>query len=157
MEVIPIPFSELSVPQQMWVDYNVVQGVITESDGEMRKMTVVDFARHMNVDRTTCYLWTRSIPNFWDLVAERRKLVFGGARTAKVWNSVFLAATVKLNVKAQELWLANADPTFRIASQKVEHEVGGGMADLLNRVREIDAGHTDVLEGEVIDGSNTDR
>jgi hypothetical protein len=135
----PVTFEMLDIRQQNWVDYNAVQGVITESDGAMVKMTVSDFARQIGVDRTTVYLWSKEIPNFWEIVNKRRKAMMTGARTQKVWNSLFLNATVKMNVKAQELWLANADPEFRVASQKIEHEVGGGLADLLNKARSLES------------------
>lgn len=155
-DVVPIPFSQLPLPQQSWVDYNVVQGVVTEADGTMTKMTVGDFARQVGVDRTTLYNWSKAIPNFWDLVAERRKLLFAGARTAKVWNSVFLAATVKLNTTAQQMWLANADPSFKMPNAKLEVDIGGGLADVVNRARAIEEANKKqnvVIEGEVVDGT----
>lgn len=156
VDVIPVLFSQLSPAQQSWVDYNVVQGLITEADGEMHKMTVGEFARQVGYSRQTCYEWSKAIPNFWDLVAERRKLLFAGARTAKVWNSVFLAATVKLNTTAQQMWLANADPSFKMPNAKLEVDIGGGLADVVNRARAIEEANKKqnvVIEGEVVDGT----
>lgn len=155
VDVIPIPFTELSPQQQYWVDYNVVQGAITNSDGSMTKITVKDFAEKLGVDRTTLYHWSKNIPNFWDLVSERRKVIFKGARTAKVWNAVFVAATVKLNTQAQQLWLANADPDFKIPSQKIEHEVGDSWSALMAAHRERKPTHN-VIEGETVDAADTD-
>lgn len=131
-----VPYQMLTLQQQAWVDFNVVQGVIVESDGAMTKMTVRDFTDKIGVNRTTVYGWTKQIPNFWDLVAERRKVIFSGARTAKVWNALFLTATTKLNPQAQAIWLANADDTFRMPNQNVTHDVGGGLMDVLEIARQ---------------------
>lgn len=156
--IIPVPFTMLTPQQQYWVDYNVVQGLITESDGEMKKVSVNQFAEKLGVDRTTLYSWTRRIPNFWDLVDERRKVLFRhGARTAKVWNSLFIAATVKLNVQAQSLWLLNADKSFKIPSTKVEHSATGGLADLIDSARGIKDKHDNVIEGEVVNNEPTNN
>lgn len=146
----PIPFEELSPQQQYWVDYNVVQGVITQSDGEMTKVTVQTVADRLNVNRSTLYDWSKNIPNFWELVAERRKVIFSGARLAKVWNAVFLAATVKLNVQAQQIYLANADENFKMPSQTMQHEAGESWAALMaNRVKPPEP-KKEPIEGEVV-------
>lgn len=149
--VVPIPFSELSPAQQSWVDYNVVQGVIVESDGEMRKVTVQQFADSLGYDRTTLYSWSNKvIPNFWDLVSERRKGIFAGARTAKVWNSVFVAATIKLNVQAQSLWLSNADENFKMPNQQVKHEMGDSWTALMANRKAVQQSSSEPIEGEVV-------
>lgn len=146
------PWEMLPLTQQAWVDYNVVQGVIIQSDGEMSKLSVREFADQIGVNRSTCYEWTKAIPNFWDLVAMRRKEIFRGARTAKVWNALFLTATVKLNPQAQAIWLANADDKFRMPNQTVTHEAGGGLMDVLEiaRKRKIQNEAT-VIEADVVD------
>lgn len=141
----------LDIRQQAWVDFNVVQGVVIQSDGEMSKMSVREFADQVGVNRTTCYDWTKAIPNFWDLVAMRRKEIFAGARTAKVWNALFLSATVKLNPTAQAMWLANADDKFRMPNQNVTHDVGGGLLDVLEIARQRRIQNTQ--EAQVIDAT----
>lgn len=132
----PTGYDALNLQQQMWVDYNVLQGVIVGSDGEMSKLTVTDFAAQLDIERMTLYRWTKSIPNFWDLVNDRRKDIFKGARTAKVYNALFIAATVKLNPQAIAIWLANSGTNFRMPSQPIEHEIGGGLADLMQKMRQ---------------------
>lgn len=136
VDVVPTPYEMLPIEQQAWVDFNVVQGTIVESDGEMHKMSVREFADKVGVNRTTCYNWTKQIPNFWEMVNDRRKIVFSGARTAKVWNALFLTATVKLNPQAQAIWLANADDSFRMPNQNITHDVGGGLMDVLEIARQ---------------------
>jgi hypothetical protein len=153
VDVAPVPYQMLTLQQQAWVDYNVLQGVMLESDGEMSKMSVREFADKVGVNRTTCYAWTKAIPNFWDLVNMRRKEMFKGARTAKVWNAVFLAATVKLNPQAQAIWLANADDKFRMPNQTVTHEAGGGLMDVLEiaRKRKLQVDAQNTVEAEVVE------
>lgn len=121
----------------------------------MTKLTVQQFADKVNVNRTTCYEWTKQIPNFWDLVADRRKQIFSGARTAKVWNALFLTATVKLNPQAQAIWLANSDDTFRMPNQTVTHEAGGGLMDVLEIARQRRL--SGAQPGEVIDANSTSQ
>ena len=129
-------YDALNLQQQMWVDYNVLQGVIVGSDGEMSKLSITDFAKQLEVERMTLYRWSKSIPDFWDIVNSRRKDIFKGARTAKVYNALFIAATVKLNPQAIAMWLANSGTDFRMPTQPIEHEVGGGLADLMQKVRQ---------------------
>lgn len=133
-------YAALDLQRQQWVDFNVLQGVIVQSDGEMQKVSISDFAQQLGVDRVTLYRWTKSIPRFWDLVNERRKEMFDGARTAKVWNALFISATVKLNPQSIAMWLANSGTDFRMPSQPVEHEVGGGLADLMQKMRQRQLG-----------------
>jgi hypothetical protein len=153
-DVVPVPFEMLKPAQQAWVDYNVVQGTIIEPDGSMRKLSVREFADQVGVNRTTCYEWTKTIPFFWDMVADRRKVIFAGARTAKVWNAVFLSATVKLNPTAQAMWLSNADPAFKMPNQTVTHEAGGGLMDVLEISRQRKLQNAKTIEAEVIDAAN---
>lgn len=152
MDVVPVPYEMLEQRQQAWVDYNVVQGVIVSSDGEMTKMTIQKFADQIGVNRTTCYNWTKQIPNFWELVNQRRKVIFSGARTAKVWNALFLSATVKLNPTAQAMWLANADDNFHMPNQTVQHEAGGGLMDVLEIARQRRVQGT--IEATIVEQTN---
>jgi hypothetical protein len=84
-------------------------------------------------------------------VAERRKVIFSGARTAKVWNALFLAATTKLNPQAQAIWLANADTSFRMPNQTVTHEAGGGLMDVLEIARKRELASRNPVEAEVVE------
>jgi hypothetical protein len=130
-----VTYENLPQARRDWVDYNAVQGMVTNSDGSLSKMTVDEFASRVGISRKQCYEWSKIIPGFWDMVNARRREIGGGARTQKVWNSVFVSATVKLNPMAQKIWLANHDPNYREPTQKVEHEVGGGLLDLMTAHR----------------------
>lgn len=147
-----IPYSELSPQQQYWVDFCAVQGLIVNDDGSMTKMTVQQCANHLKVARETLYYWKKHIPNFNDLVTDRLQELWGGARTAKVVNAIFLAATVKLNVQAQALWMANQKSIpFRIPQQEVKHELGNSWAGLITKRAKKQA---KVIEAEVTDAEN---
>lgn len=150
LDDVPIPFSELSWQQQYWVRYCALQGLVTNDDGSMTKMTIQECAEQLGVNRSTLYDWKRIIPNFEDLVNERVMADFDGARTRKVINSIYVAATVKLNTNAQALWMANQKAVdFRMPTQKVEHEAGNSWAALLNDKKSV-AGAKKV-EATVID------
>lgn len=129
----PIPFDQLTWQQQYWVNYCALQGLVTNDDGSMTKMTIQECAEQVGVTRQSLYDWKKLIPNFEELVNERVMQNFDGARTRKVINSIYIAATVKLNTNAQALWMANQKAVeFRMPTQKVEHEAGNSWAALLN-------------------------
>lgn len=151
-ELIPVPWTELSPQQQYYVDYCVLQGVITADDGTYSKMSLEQFSRQIGVDRKTLFNWKKAIPNFWDLVTERRKTVNSGARLNKVWNALFLASTVKLDVRAIQTYLANADDNFHMPMQEVKHEAGNSWAALIAQHAPVEA--PEVIEGEVVDDAN---
>lgn len=155
VDVVPVPYEMLPLTQQAWVDFNVVQGLVIESDGSMTKLTVAQFADKCGVNRTTCYAWTKQIPNFWDLVNDRRREMFNGARKAKVWNALFINATTKMNVQAQAIFLANSDDTFRMPNQTVTHEAGGGLMDVLEIARQRRLNNAQ--PGEVIDATSSSQ
>lgn len=141
----------LSAAKLQWIDFTATQGLITEADGTTTKMTVMQFAQMVGVNKSTLFRWRDDIPNFWQKVADRVRFFYDGNRTIKVINAIYLNATVKLNPKAQEMWMANQKLIeFRSPTQKVEHEFSGGMADLLNRAREIRQSAENAIEGEVI-------
>lgn len=140
----------LSPKQLAWVDYCTVQGVITNDDGSMTKMSIGELAQQLGVNRTTLYNWRDGIPNFWDFVAQRRGIIFGHARVQKAWNTLYLKATVDRDVKALQTFLANADPTFRMPAQKVEVEAGNSWAALMNKRRNMHS----AIDGEVVDESS---
>ncbi|MBS4040400.1 MAG: hypothetical protein KGZ81_07355 [Flavobacteriales bacterium] len=140
--------SMLSAQQLAWVDYCVVQGLITEEDGTYKKMTVGQFAERLGVSRETLTKWRRDIPKFWDFVAERRKVIFSQTRVQKVYNAMYVkAVSGKGDVRAMQTFLANVDPNFRMPTQPVEVEAGNSWAALLNKRRNA----ANVQEGQVVD------
>ena len=150
-----LTYSTLPYAQQEWVNFNAVQGLITDIDGTPRKMTVAEFAATVaQVNPKTCYRWSHGIPDFWQLVNYRRRILGSGARTQKVWNSVFLSATVKLNPIAQKMWLANHDPNYREPSQPVVHSAEGGLLELMAAHRNrIQVENKQVIDAEPADQS----
>lgn len=124
----------LAAQQEAYIAYCAVGGIITEEDGILaKKMTTKEFAEKLGVDRTTLYLWQKSVPDFWERVNEQRSQIFTGSRLTAVWNGLFLQAA-KGNVEAAKVILgqyANWQPP----AQKHELDVGTGLADLLQGVR----------------------
>lgn len=155
---------EITAAQLMYIDYTALGGLITNEAGELgtigedgefhtgRKANMKDFAQYLGTTRQTLWNWQKSIPGFWDRVAARRKEMGGHYRLQKVWNGVYMKAAAG-NPQAAALYLANfGGPDFHMPMQKVEHNLGGGMADLLNQARERERiQNNQPIDGEVID------
>lgn len=143
--------STLSPLQLQYIAYTAFGGLIPDMDNSVTavKMTATEFAKQIGVARQTLYDWRESIPNFWDLVAAKRKEVSGKDRLSNVWNGVYLKA-VTGNTEAAKLYLANFDPDFRMPMQKVEHEAGDSLTEALTLARQ----RGNLIEAEVIDEPN---
>jgi len=135
-DFVAIPYSELNTIQQAYVDYKALGGLITTDDG-IRKMTVDELAGMLAVDRRTVYRNRDAVPNFWDLVAERRKELVPRERLAKMNEIWYLKAMGNGPSSFQyfQLWQANFNPDFRMPTEKHQVEIGNGMADLVNKMR----------------------
>jgi hypothetical protein len=146
------PDKPLSQAQLDWIDYTATQGLITGPDGEMKKMTVKEFAQRVDYNPDTLYEWRKSIPNFWELVGQRCMDIFSETRTLKVINSIYLNATVKMNVQAQALWMANQRLVeFRQPNQEVKVTADDSWASIFqSRAKEL----SEPIEGEVISESD---
>lgn len=150
----------LNWQQQTWVEFNAVGGLLIEADGSFKKSprnpeknySVQDLANDLDVDRTTLYNWTRSIPDFWGRVQKERKELGSRARVQKVWNGVFLKAAAG-NPQAAAMFLANFDDDFRMPMQKVEHEVGSSWSKLMG-IAETNTNK--IIEGHVVDAQNSE-
>ncbi len=140
------PYSQLTNTQRGMVDFKALNGLITTEDGHLVKYSVKKFAKEfLGVTRDAACKAMAKVPNFWDLVSQRRKLLSGGGRLAKVHETWYLKA-VKGEWQHMDSYLRNFDPNYKDPKMTVEHEAGNSWAALLNQKREQDK----VIEGEVI-------
>ena len=153
--LVPRPYSQLTAIQQAYVDFKALGGVITDDDG-IRKMSVDELASKMGVTRFAFYSAVKYMPNFDDLVAERRKELASKSRLSEVHKVWYLKA-VKGEWQHMDAWLRNFDPGYKPANVKVEHEMSDGMADALNLARERIRQIGNIQEGEVVDVRQTDN
>jgi hypothetical protein len=151
------PVDFVITPQmQAWIDYNAVSGIITDNLDEsqtIRKMSISEFANTIGVHRDTLRNWRTYIPNFWDRVNERRKELAPRGRLQYIHEKWYIEAAKMEDWRITEAWLRNHDPDYKEARQKVEHELGDGLADALNIARERRMKSQTVVEGEVVDGT----
>lgn len=152
----------ITAQQQAWIDYNAMSGLITDlttdkldKDGQpavLRKMTITEFAKLLEVDRKTLRNWRETIPDFWKRVNDRRAELSTESRLAKMHEVWYLSAlkSGKDGFKDRQLWLANFDPKFKMPAQKIEHEAGNSWAALLRK-------KVKVIEGEVVNESGNDQ
>jgi hypothetical protein len=147
-------YEALTPLQQEFVDFKAINGLATDADGNVKIITIDEFCKSRGCSREAYYKTTR-LPNFWDIVNARRMVVSSESRLAKVHNTLYLKA-LKGEFQSMQLYLALFDrKNFRMPQQRVEVEMGGGLADLLNRARhrrrEQDQDEpSEPIEGEVI-------
>jgi len=121
----------LQMRQQKWIDFNAVGGLITESDGALKPMTISAFALALGVSRQTLYDWKNNIPDFWGRVRDRRKQIGTQTRLEKVYTGLYLKAASG-DPAAVKLYLQIFDD-WRPPAQAHEIEVTTGLADLISK------------------------
>lgn len=130
----------LTVPQDNWISYCAVGGLITDDQGVMRKMKVEEFVATFNTPERTLYNWKKSIPEFEQKVRKRRMDLWPQSRETNLWNRAYLIAMTTTGPQAIEAikLLAGQFSGWQPPSQKIEHEVGTSFMDLLqaNRLKQ---------------------
>lgn len=95
--------TDLDPRKQALIDFVATGGmVIDDLQDRPTKLTAEDLANKLGVDRRTLYRWRDSMPNFWDLVTERRNEIYNRSRMTKVYNAVFNKA-IKGDIAAANL------------------------------------------------------
>jgi hypothetical protein len=146
-QIVASPDEELlKINQQKWIDFCGVGGLITDSDGTLKPMTISAFASALGVSRQTLYDWKKSIPQFNEKVRQSRIRLGGETRLQKVYNGLYLKASAGVP-EAVKLYLQIFDG-WQPPSQKHEVKVGG-LGDLVNQARQ-----KNIIEGEVVDNGH---
>ena len=135
---------------QALVDFKAVNGLRTDEEGKMIKMSMQTLANILQVDRGTLYNWCRH-DGFWEAVNQRRKEISPRARLAKVHETWYLKA-VAGEWQHLNAWLFNFDPNYRIPTQKIEHEAGDSLVEALGIARK----RQQLIEGEVVNDTDQD-
>lgn len=150
MAVIPRPYSQLTEVQRAYVDYKAVGGIITDEEGHISNLSVQGLADMLGVTRFALYKGKEAVPNFWELVNQRRREIGLESRLSKIHQVWYIKAAAMNNWPVTEAWLRNFDPAYREPRTKIEHELGSGLADLIQTKRK-----NQVPERKVIDASNS--
>ena len=125
--------------------FTAVGGLLTDDDGQIRKMSLTEFSTTLGLSRMTLNRWKKD-PKFWPLVEAKRNQIFTQSRITAVWNGLFLRAA-KGDAEQAKIILgqfANWQPP----QQKQVIELGDSWAALLANKRK------QVINGEVVDESN---
>lgn len=134
----------LTQQQEQFISYKAVGGISVEVGADTVRVTMTEFADSIGVDRTTLYLWQKTIPNFWQRVKERREAIGGRDMVANVWQRVYLDAMAG-KAEQQKMFLGVFDD-WKPPAQS--HDVKmTGWADVINSARR----RKEVPEGEVVD------
>ena len=133
----------LTQQQEQFISYKAVGGMSVEVGGDTMRVTMTDFAKSIGVDRTTLYLWQKSIPNFWGRVKDRREAIMGRDMVANVWQRIYLDAMA--GKADQQKMIVGTFDDWKPPAQA--HDVKmTGWADVINNARR----RKDVPEAEVI-------
>lgn len=134
----------LSLQQQAWIDYNAMSGIVTDltEDKPIRKITISEFAKMLDVNRDTLRRWRNEIPDFWERVNKRRQELAPTSRLQKMHETWYLKAAKFENWPITEAWLRNFDPEYKEPRAKVEHEMGDSWAALIRSKKQIIEGET---------------
>jgi len=92
----------ITAQQQAWIDFCATGGTIITPEGEFKKMSAETLAQELKVVRTTLYNWQKTIPNFWEVVSERRNQIYAGSRMSMIYKAM-LQKAVKGDVAAASL------------------------------------------------------
>ena len=133
---------------QALVDFKALNGLMTDEEGNMKKMSMQTLAGLLQVDRGTLYNWMK-VDGFWDAVNTRRKDISPRSRLAKVHETWYLKA-VQGDWQHLNAWLLNFDDNYRTPSQKVELEAGDSLMEALALARQ----RGNLIEAEVVDEPN---
>ena len=154
---------KLDARHHAWINYKAVNGLVFDRDGvesftkdgkrittgmPLRKITVKEFAESVGVSVYACHKWTREIPNFWRMVADRRKKLSGGDRLAKVHEEWFKAAAKVNNWAVTEAWLHNFDEDFKSLKPTVNVDAKVTVSWVEQLQRKIGVSEADVVEHE---------
>lgn len=118
---------------------------------KMRKMTMQELADQLRVDRKTLYRWRDQIPNFWQKVAERRKVVSSTTWLAKMHEEWRKKALSMKDWRVTEAWLRNFDDTYREAKTPLPTDNTDNYTALLAA-----AERDGIIEGETVSHGETD-
>lgn len=124
--------SVLTEAQQKYISYKSVAGLGVKSGEPTAKVSMQEFADSIGYSRRQLYRWEETIPNFWQLVKERRMAIMGRDMVANVWQRIYLDALAgkaeqqKIIVGAYDEWKPPAQ----------SHDVKmSGWADVINKAR----------------------
>lgn len=156
---MPRPYEQLTIAQRSYIDWKAINGLVMVQpeeedlypDQTMRKMKLTELAQLCCVSISAFQDVKRDVPNFWDLVAERRKVLNGQSRLAAVHETWYLKAR-KGDWQHMNAWLLNFDPDYKEPRTKHEIEPGNALLDALNIARS----RRTVIEGEVVHEPTTD-
>lgn len=143
---IPRSFSMLTDRQRTYVDWKALGGIITDDNGT-RQLRLGELADMMGISAQSLSQSCNNIPNFWDLVDERRNEFGSTSRLAALHTKWYLMALTMKNWPLSEAYLRNFDKNYKESKSKLEVEAGASLVKLLDKKR------TTPIEGEVVDGT----
>lgn len=152
MELQRSAINDLKItPQQdAYIAFVACGGLLPSEGGAGHKMTATQLAEELKVDPATLWRWRQQIPDFWERVGAKRSEIGGKDRLSAVWNGVFLKAAAG-NAECAKIYLKNFDTQYIDPMQKIEHEIGGSWAALLES--HIKNDRNDVIEAEIVNAN----
>lgn len=146
---------EDDIRYQHLIDFKALNGLITDDEGKMKKLSMQELADMLQCDRGSLYNWMKR-DGFWKLVNERRKEISPKSRLARVHEVMYLSALKPgaEGYRDRVLYLSNFDESFRMPTEKVEHSVADSWSALIESKNLDDE---KVIEGEIVNASENDN
>jgi hypothetical protein len=138
--------------------------MMVDETGNLSAMSLTEFRANYSVDQKTIWRWNNYTPDLAMKIRERRDEIVPLARETAAFNRLFLIGMSSLGTKTlhrDQKSAVEALKTYvghysnlQLPAQRQVHEIGGGLADLLQAGRTLHDQKPEVIEGEVADASN---
>lgn len=133
MEEVAQNGTDVTPPQQEWIDFRAMGGLVIDSDGQVSKKTTDQFSKDSNIPRRTLYNWETAIPDFWEKVKARRNELYARDAVTIIYKSMLKKAAGG-DVQAAKLILQQARV---LEAEKIDHTTNG--KDLPTPIVSLDA------------------
>jgi hypothetical protein len=137
----------LTWAQDQYITFCASSGISMTEDCQFELMTAKQFAAAVGYNRNTLYYWQENIPNFWQQVDQRARVIFNKSTKFAIIKGLKLKAMAG-DVKAAEmLWSHFGD--YTPPAQKHEVKING-WGDVVREARKKRIKANRPIEAEIV-------
>lgn len=116
-------FADLGSKQRIYIDWVAGGGTLVDDDGKLESITSIELAERLGVTRQALHKY-RKLTYFWDLVNERRTLLYGRDRMSMLYKAM-MGKALKGDTAAMKLMMQQAR---MLEAEKQDVSVSGTVA-----------------------------